>query len=155
MSVKIGPGQATTLVEGPDGPVLICALDPSGKVPWLALRTYEKRDGAGSFISFQVQDLAGTWYDAVLLNGGFWLATAGKPAGDLDIVTYDGKGGQFTVAVAGAGNGDDAGLFCWPPQGAEIGGPLTRFQEAPPRPGMPPEVTRCVKVNGGYVPIYD
>jgi hypothetical protein len=153
------PPTTTILASGPEGPAVIAVYDAATKTTWLTLRGYEKRDGDGGFLSFQNMNTAGKFFDAILLNGGLVDATPGNEQGDLDVLFYvDGK--PANVSFCGRYAGQPPGLMPWPSELLNAGGTLNRYaelwlKEYPPRPGMPAGVTRCVKVNGGYVPIYD
>jgi hypothetical protein len=152
----------TVLAQHEDGPTFMVSWDPATKATWVTSRSYMKRDGDGSFLSFQSQDMDGTFFDSVLLNGGLIDATPGKINSDLDVMLYvDGR--ACVIALTGRYKGMPPGIMCDPPDLFNIGSSYARFAElwlTPiPSPAhiaaLPGNPKTCVKVSGGLVPIYD
>lgn len=147
------------LASGKDGFTVATSYVEATQTTWFFLRSYMQRDGAGSFMVFQCKNLAGEFKDAVAMNPGLLDGTPGKENSDLDFdLLVDGK--PSNISFAGRYRGSTCGIFPDPPNLFDIGNNYSRFRELwltehPPRPGMPPQVKRCIKVNGGYVPIYD
>lgn len=148
-----GTGLPNALISYDSGPT---------KATWLTIRCFQKgnTDGgfAGTFYSSQVMNNAGTWMD-IVINGGLIDGMPGKEQINFDFVgPVDGK--SANVSIVGRTQWGAPMLGTWPSELFALGASPNRWlelwlKEYPPRPGMPPGVTRCVNVNGGYVPIYE
>jgi hypothetical protein len=140
------------------------------KQPWISAWSYmrtsiEHNQFGGAFYQYLVRNDAGTWMGPVCINGGMLDGTTGREQGCYDVtVLLDGAPAYFTFTGRfdpwGPAAASDPGFMCWPPDILAIGSIHNRWAslfltEHPPRPGMPPGVRRCVKVNGGFVPIYE
>jgi hypothetical protein len=135
------------------GPPWLTAQTADG-VGWTGCVDYEAgRDGSGCFIQFLSNNRANTRISGVTLNGGCWDCTPGKEQGDLDVaVLVDGQSGHiyaFTNVGIGVSHTD------W----AAIGQSSGRFKEiwltsVPCPPSVPGTPSGCVRVNGGFVPVY-
>jgi hypothetical protein len=125
---------------------------------WCALRNYSGTTDQfpGAFLTFQMQNRAGTWLDAVLLNGGLVDPTAGHEQGDLDIgFQVDGK--YVVIAFTGSYMGQEPGIQASPPDLLWLGSSINRFAglnltEVACPPSAPAKT--CVRVGDGYVPVY-
>ena len=138
-------------LSGVGAPPFELMVDGNTGSTWTAFRSYCPRDGAGSFIQFVTPNRAGQQVTGVVLNGGIWDATPGLEQGDLDIaVMKDGAGGYifaFTNDGLGLSHTDTF----------ELGSQYGRWREiwlttVPCPPSAP--TSECVRVNGGFVPIY-
>jgi len=150
--------------QGVDGPTLISAYDAAHKTEWCAIRSYQLRDGAGSFLTFQNMDSSGKWYDAVGLNGGFIKNAAGKVSSDIDFLLYS-EGKPWNVSFCGAADGYPASIVTDPREvpvwlGSAFNGFAGLWLTTHPLPAkyvgkLPGNPTKCVYIGGGIVPVLD
>jgi hypothetical protein len=152
----------TIVAWGTDGPIAVAAYDLPNKTTWFGIRSYDIRDGAGSFFTFQTKDSAGKWYDAVVLNGGFWKNAASGPSSCIDIIGLS-KGDEVWVSLAGEGDGRQAG-FGGGPDGVLTCGMIGSkwkmlYVKELPVPvkyaNLPGHPTGCIDVNGKLAMLYD
>jgi hypothetical protein len=135
----------------PFGPPWLTGQDQNG-VGWTGCVDYEApRDGSGCFIQFLSASKSGARVSGITLNGGIWDATAGREQGDLDIgIVVDGQPGHIIAFT-------NLGIGVSHPNWASIGSSGQEFKELwltiVPCPSSAP-TRECVRVNGGYVPIY-
>ncbi len=133
-------------------PPWVVAPDMVTGTTWSMLRSYCPRDGGGSFVQFGSPNLAGEEKVGIALNGGLVDAAPGHENGDLDVSNLvDGKSG-YTISFV------PQGILVWPPDFFALGSPTNRWASIHLTPvACPPSVpnaSECVRVNGGFVPVY-
>jgi hypothetical protein len=162
----------TIVANGKDGPAVIAEYANS-KATWLALRTYDIRDGAGSFLTFQTPDSKGTILDSCTLNGGFWKNQAHEvdahgnvihpgPSTSLDIIGYS-AGQEVWVSMVGAGDGSEAFFGCGPTTAFGLGNVsalwrdlwLKQYPVPAKYQNLPGKPVACVHINGKLSMLYD
>lgn len=154
--VGLAQGQFTSSQTGQQ--LLLCADLPNA---WCVLRAYDGtvNPHPGGMLSFQTQNHAGRWLDALMMNGGLEDPTAGHEQGLLDIV-FQVNGVYHTFAISGSYGGHQPGIKASPDGSLWLGSDTGRFGglnllERPcTKVPLGLGAKGCVEVNGGETPVW-